>query len=107
MDIKKTITWSIPGLGQAIRDAREAAIASSAAQGKELNVKILSDLVGISPAYWYDLEKEKVRSAASAEVLLKVEEVLEADLGVRRLIEGTYNICNDQKSAGQESLVTR
>lgn len=45
------------------------------------SVQLLATMAGISSAYWYQLETDK-REWVSVEIIKKIEEVLEVDLGV-------------------------
>jgi transcriptional regulator with XRE-family HTH domain len=63
-----------PGLGAAIKRAREADQRSLA--------QICRDC-GISRQYWYQLEREDLRAPATEEIIRKIEEALGVDLGVR------------------------
>jgi len=62
----------IPGLGEKIKKARK---------DSQQSMRELTEVVGISPAYWYKLESEKVDKLAE-ETLRKIEEVLGVDFGV-------------------------
>jgi transcriptional regulator with XRE-family HTH domain len=64
----------IPGLGERIKQAREAS-------GRP--VTKLAKEVGISRNYWYQLEAEAVLGGMAEETLRKIEEVLGVDLGVQ------------------------
>jgi transcriptional regulator with XRE-family HTH domain len=64
----------VPGLGDRIKQAREA-------RGRP--VTQLSKEVGISRNYWYQLEAEAVLGGVAEETLRKIEEVLGIDLGVK------------------------
>lgn len=71
------IVHDFPGLGQRIRQARD--------QAKNQYGRSLSEICrecGISRSYWYQLEGEDMRSAATEEIIRKIEHVLEIDLGV-------------------------
>lgn len=63
-----------PGLGQKIREAREA-------DGRSLAQ--LARVTGISRNYWYQLEAESVMGGISEETLRKIEAVLAVDFGVK------------------------
>jgi transcriptional regulator with XRE-family HTH domain len=63
----------VPGLGERIKQAREA-------RGRP--VTQLAKEVGISRNYWYQLEAEAVLGGVAEETLRKIEEVLGIDLGV-------------------------
>lgn len=63
----------VPGLGQRIRELRI---------NDSRSVAELCRLVGISRAYWYQLESEDLRSPVSESVVRRIEEVLGIDLDV-------------------------
>ena len=63
----------VPGLGDRIKQAREARGRPVTQMAKE---------VGISRNYWYQLEAEAVLGGVAEETLRKIEEVLGVDLGV-------------------------
>jgi transcriptional regulator with XRE-family HTH domain len=63
----------VPGLGQRIREFRT---------NDSRSVAELCRLVGISRAYWYQLESEDLRSPVSESVVRRIEEVLGIDLDV-------------------------
>jgi transcriptional regulator with XRE-family HTH domain len=62
-----------PDLGQRIRQARE--------RDKRTLTAICREC-GLSRSYWYQLESEDMRSAATEEVIRKIEKVLGVDLEV-------------------------
>ncbi len=64
----------VPGLGDRIKQAREARGRPVTQMAKE---------VGISRNYWYQLETEAVLGGVAEETLRKIEEVLGVDLGVQ------------------------
>jgi transcriptional regulator with XRE-family HTH domain len=64
----------VPGLGNRIKQAREARGRPVTQMAKE---------VGISRNYWYQLEAEAVLGGVAEETLRKIEEVLGVDLGVQ------------------------
>ena len=64
----------VPGLGERIKQAREARGRPVTQMAKE---------VGISRNYWYQLEAEAVLGGVAEETLRKIEEVLGVDLGVQ------------------------
>ncbi|BBD70208.1 MAG: helix-turn-helix transcriptional regulator [Nostoc sp. DedQUE08] len=64
----------VPGLGDRIKQAREARGRPVTQMAKE---------VGISRNYWYQLEAEAVLGGVAEETLRKIEEVLGVDLGVQ------------------------
>lgn len=64
----------VPGLGDRIKQAREA-------RGRP--VTHMAKEVGISRNYWYQLEAEAVLGGVAEETLRKIEEVLGVDLGVQ------------------------
>ena len=70
--IKKEV--DVPGLGEKIKQAREASSRS---------LTELSKRVGISRNYWYQLESEAVLGGVAEDTLRKIETVLEIDFGVR------------------------
>lgn len=62
-----------PGLGQKIRQARER------------DQRTLTDICRdckLSRSYWYQLEKEDLRAPATEDVIRRIEQVLNIDLGV-------------------------
>lgn len=63
----------VPGLGAAIKHARESS-------GRSLTA--LAKAAGISRNYWYQLESEAVMGGIAEDTLRKVEEVLGVDFGV-------------------------
>lgn len=63
----------VPGLGEKIKQAREANAKSLIALAKE---------AGISRHYWYKLESENV-GGVTEETLRKVERALGVDFGVK------------------------
>jgi transcriptional regulator with XRE-family HTH domain len=67
------IVREYPDLGQRIRQARE--------KDKRTLTAICREC-GLSRSYWYQLEGEDMRSAATEEVIRKIEKVLGVDLGV-------------------------
>ncbi|MFN6538316.1 MAG: helix-turn-helix domain-containing protein [Nostoc sp. EkiNYC01] len=69
-----------PGLGDRIKQAREASNRPVTQLAKE---------VGISRNYWYQLEAEAVLGGVAEETLRKIEEVLGVDFGVK--LEGEGN----------------
>lgn len=73
MKVTRTIDKEVVGLGQKIKQAREA---------DERTLEAICALVGISRVYWYDIEAEKVRRALPEETLRKIETVLGVDFGV-------------------------
>lgn len=76
VQVKRVIeeTKDFPGLGAAIKRARESDDRSVA--------QICRD-AEISRQYWYQLEREDLRSPATEDVIRRIERVLGADLGVR------------------------
>ncbi|MGF2036881.1 MAG: helix-turn-helix domain-containing protein [Nostoc sp. CmiVER01] len=64
----------VPGLGDRIKQAREARGRPVTQMAKE---------VGISRNYWYQLEAEAVLGGVAEETLRKIEEMLGVDLGVQ------------------------
>lgn len=73
MKVRRTVDREVVGLGQKIKQAREA-------DGRTLEA--ICAEVGISRVYWYDIEAEKVRSSLPEEMLRKIETVLGVDFGV-------------------------
>lgn len=67
------IVREYPDLGQRIRQARE--------RDKRTLTAICREC-GLSRSYWYQLEGEDMRSAATEEVIRKIEKVLGVDLEV-------------------------
>jgi transcriptional regulator with XRE-family HTH domain len=67
------IVREYPDLGQRIREARE--------RDKRTLTAICREC-GLSRSYWYQLEGEDMRSAATEEVIRKIEKVLGVDLEV-------------------------
>ena len=67
------IVREYPDLGQRIRQARE--------RDKRTLTAICREC-GLSRSYWYQLEGEDMRSAATEEVIRKIEKVLGIDLEV-------------------------
>ena len=71
------ITWTqemeVSGLGKRIEAARR--------QSKR-SVADLAKAAGISRAYWYDLEQERIRQSVPIETIRNVEESLGVDFGV-------------------------
>lgn len=63
-----------PELGQKIRQARER---------DERSVTDLCRACGLSRSYWYQLENEDLRAPATEDVIRRIEQVLEVDLGVK------------------------
>ncbi|MBD2432189.1 MAG: XRE family transcriptional regulator [Mastigocladus sp. ERB_26_2] len=74
MKVRRTIEKEVPGLGEKIKQAREA---------DDRSLEAICSEVGISRVYWYDIESERVRSALPEETLRKIEKVLGVDLGVK------------------------
>ena len=63
----------IPGLGNQIKQAREA---------DNRSVTELAKTVGISRNYWYQLEAESVLGGVAENTLKKIEEVLNVNFGI-------------------------
>ena len=63
----------VPQLGAKIKKAREAS---------NISLTKLSQQVGISRNYWYQLESETVLGGVAEETLRKIEQVLGTDFGV-------------------------
>lgn len=68
------VVRDFPELGQKIKKAREVDKRSLSQICRE---------AGISRAYWYQLEGEDLRSPATEEIIRRVEQVLNIDLGVK------------------------
>ena len=75
MRIRKVIEVEVNGLGQRIRQARKA-IAG------EKSLRQICDEVGVTPTYWYDLEKETLKGALSVENLASIEIALGVSFGI-------------------------
>ena len=75
MRIRKVIEVEIDGLGQRIKDARKEIA------GKK-SLRQICDEVGVTPTYWYDLEKETLKGALSVENLSAIELALGVSFGV-------------------------
>ena len=75
MQVKRVIeiVRECPDLGQRIRQAREKDKRTLTAICRECE---------LSRSYWYQLEAEDMRSAATEEVIRRIEKVLGVDLGV-------------------------
>ncbi|NMF66922.1 transcriptional regulator (plasmid) [Brasilonema octagenarum UFV-E1] len=73
MKVRRTVDKEVPGLGQRIKEAREA---------DERSLEVICAEIGISRVYWYDIEAERVRNALPEETLRKIEKVLGVNLGV-------------------------
>ena len=71
--VRRTIVKEVSGLGQRIKQAREA---------DKRSLEVICAEAGISRVYWYDIEKESVRDSLPEETLRKIEKVLGVDLGV-------------------------
>jgi len=80
LQVKQTIerVQDFPGLGKKIKQARELARSKD---GRSL-AGICREC-GVSRAYWYQLEKEDLRSPATEEMIRKVEKALGVDFGVK------------------------
>ncbi|WP_036487043.1 helix-turn-helix transcriptional regulator [Myxosarcina sp. GI1] len=63
-----------PGLGQRIKEARENDPRSLSQICRDCN---------ISRSYWYQLESEDMRSPATEEIIRRIEQELNVDLGVK------------------------
>jgi transcriptional regulator with XRE-family HTH domain len=63
-----------PGLGKAIKRARESDSRSLSQICRE---------AGVSRSYWYQLENEDLRSPATEEIIRKIESVLGVEFGVK------------------------
>jgi transcriptional regulator with XRE-family HTH domain len=63
----------VPGLGDLIRQARDA---------DDRSLTQLAKLVGISRNYWYQLEAESVLGGVAEDTIRKIEEVLGVSFGV-------------------------
>jgi transcriptional regulator with XRE-family HTH domain len=75
MKIKRVVEHvrEFPGLGEKIRQTREK-------DGRTLT-QICREC-GLSRSYWYQLEAEDMRASATEEVIRKIEQALNVDLGV-------------------------
>lgn len=73
MKVRRTVDKEVPGLGQRIKEAREA---------DKRSVEAICSEVGMSRVYWYDIEAERVRGALPEETLRKIEQVLGMNFGV-------------------------
>lgn len=71
--VKETII-DFPGLGERIRQARE---------NDDRSLSQICRESGISRSYWYQLEAEDLRSSATEEIIRKIEQTLNIDLGVK------------------------
>jgi transcriptional regulator with XRE-family HTH domain len=80
VQVKRTIesVKEFPGLGQKIKEARER---------DERTLTQICRQCGLSRSYWYQLEAEDLRSAATEDVIRKIEAVLGVDLGVSFEVE--------------------
>lgn len=63
----------VPGLGDLIRQARDA---------DDRSLTQLAKLAGISRNYWYQLEAESVLGGVAEDTIRKIEEVLGVSFGV-------------------------
>lgn len=72
MKVERTLSVDVPGLGQKIKQAREADPRSLTA---------ICALAGMSSANWYRIENEDTK-VLPEETLRKIEQVLQIDLGV-------------------------
>ncbi|HEY9699665.1 MAG TPA: helix-turn-helix transcriptional regulator [Trichocoleus sp.] len=74
--VRRTIVQEVeaPKLGERLEQAREKA---------GLKVAELCRQVGISRTYWYQLVSETAQIALGEEILRKLEQVLDVDLGVQ------------------------
>ena len=70
--VKETVL-DFPGLGERIRQARES---------DERSLSQICRDSGISRSYWYQLEAEDLRSPATEEIIRKIEQTLDVDLGI-------------------------
>ena len=73
MKVLKTIDVDVPGLGERLRQAREADPRTLAKICRE---------VPMSPMNWYKLEKEETK-AIPIETLSRIESVLGVDFGIK------------------------
>ncbi|MEO0534201.1 MAG: helix-turn-helix transcriptional regulator [Cyanobacteria bacterium P01_A01_bin.123] len=75
VQVKRVIeeTWDFPGLGSAIKQAREA---------DPRSLTQLCQVADLSRAYWYQLENEDLRAPATESAIRKIERALGIDLGV-------------------------
>lgn len=76
VQVKRVVeeTRDFPGLGAAIKRARESS---------DLSVTQLCRDAGLSRQYWYQLEREDLRAPATEDVIRRIESVLSVDLGVK------------------------
>ncbi|VEP17307.1 XRE family transcriptional regulator [Hyella patelloides LEGE 07179] len=74
--VQETIK-EFPHLGKRIKEAREKA---KIKEGKSLSS--ICREADISRAYWYQLESEDLRAPATEEIIRKIEQTLNIDLGV-------------------------
>ena len=76
VQIKRVVeeTRDFPGLGAAIKQARES---------DDRSVTQLCRDAGISRQYWYQIEREDLRAPATEDVIRRIEAVLSVDLGVK------------------------
>lgn len=73
MRVREVREIEVEGLGKKIRDARVLSTKT---------LKSILEEVGLSRAYWYDLEKESIKGALSIENLRKIEKALNIDMGI-------------------------
>lgn len=73
--VKKIIEleYEFPGLGERIRKARES---------DKRTLTEICRACGVSRGYWYKLENEQLLGCATEDVIRKIEEVLNVNLGV-------------------------
>ena len=76
VQVKRVVeeTRDVPGLGAAIKRARES---------DDRSVTQLCRDAGISRQYWYQIEREDLRAPATEDVIRRIEAVLSVDLGVK------------------------
>lgn len=68
------VVQDFPDLGKRIKQAREM---------DERSLSQICRDCGISRAYWYQLEGEDLRAPATEEIIRKIEQGLNVDLGVK------------------------
>ncbi|MFN6537940.1 MAG: helix-turn-helix domain-containing protein [Nostoc sp. EkiNYC01] len=68
------VVQNFPELGKRIKESRER---------DERSLSQICRECGISRSYWYQLEAEDLRAPATEEIIRKIEQALNVDLGVR------------------------
>ena len=76
VQVKRVVeeTRDVPGLGAAIKRARES---------DDRSVTQLCRDAGLSRQYWYQIEREDLRAPATEDVIRRIESVLSVNLGVQ------------------------